>query len=247
MKYTQYLRASLGALLLSASLPIVYGSLTRRVTATPTVTPSPSINLGVTDPLEAAMERTKKQQYAEAIAILKTGEQHYRQRGDEVQAYASQILAIKLQEKLHDQGKPGGVARAERAEIIGMCLDTEDCHYMLEWYAPSETTKKYGGILILSKQVGRYTNAQGQSSLIEGLMDIKVVPALSASENILSNCRDKSQETVAVGMLGITAIPENIASSPAVLPVRKAWFANLGWGKLQELSATSTVCELHLP
>jgi hypothetical protein len=228
MKYTQYLRASLGALLLSASLPIVYGFLTHRVTATPAVTPSPSINLGVADPLEAAMEKTKKQQYAEAIAILKTGEQHYRQRGDEVQAYASQILAIKLQEELHDQGKPGGVARAERTAIIGMCLDTEDCHYMLEWYAPSETTKKYGGILILSKQVGRYTNAQGQSSPIKGLMDIKVVPALSASENMLSDCRDKSQETVAVGMLGITAIPKNIFASGAASPESLVCQSGLG-------------------
>lgn len=252
MKSVQYSRPLLGILLLLGSLSLITTTfLTHTVIATPpppTSTPSPTVTLGDRDPLEAAMEKTKKQEYAEAIAILKTGEQKYRQRGDEMQAYASQVLAIKLQEELQDQGKPGGIARAESATRLGMCLDIEDCHYSLEWYAPTETSQKYGGILILSKSVGRYPlNNRGSSASINGIMDIKVVPSLAKNEWMLSECMDKNQETTFRGMVGIVAIPEKIASSPARLTPSKAWLANLGWGKFQELSAANTICELHLP
>jgi hypothetical protein len=254
MKSVKYLRPLLGTVLLLGSLSLITTTfLAHTVVATPSnssvasVTPSPSM-LGDRDPLQAAMEKTKRQQYAEAIAILKTGEQKYRQQGKESEAYASQVLIIKLQEELHDQRKPGGVARAESATLIGRCLDAEDCHYSLEWYAPEETSKKYGGILILSKEVGKYSHgAQGLSAPIWGIMDIKVVPALGKNEIMLSECMDKSQKTIIKGMLGIVTVPDNIPISPAVLTTRKAWLANLGWGEFQELIPANTICELHLP
>jgi hypothetical protein len=237
-------------MLLLGSLSLITTSfLAHTVVATPpTTSATPSMTLGARDPLEAAMEKTKQQKYAEAIAILKTGEQKYRQQGKESEAYASQVLIIKLQEELHDQGKPGGIARAESATLMGTCLDDEDCHYGLEWYAPKETSKKYGGILILSKKIGKYQHsAQGLSTPIWGIMDIKVVPALGKNETMLSECMAKSQETTTRGMLGIVTVPDNIPSSPAVLTTRKAWLANLGWGKFQELSPANTICELHMP
>jgi hypothetical protein len=202
------------------------------------------------DYLQSAMAKTRLERYQEAIEILKTGEQYYQRQGDQRRAYASKALAMHLQKDIdYRRRQRTGEAQPDNATEgtrLGSCLG-DDCSYGVEWYAPSPANKKYGGILVLHKNLRHFKDARGLPQPLWGVMDVRVIPALGKDENVQVQCTDKTKKISSGQILAITADSQRSASSTVTLQVKQAWAMNIRSGHIDDLPASSIKCEIDLP
>lgn len=202
------------------------------------------------DYISSALAKTRLEKYQEAIAILKTSEQYYRKQGDERRAYASKLLVLHIQQDLaYRQRQRSGEKQPDNATegtLLGSCLG-ENCSYGVELFAPANTSSKYGGIILLEKNLGYFKDARNLAQPIWGIVDVKVMPARKKDEYINASCRDKSNLNNGRSIIAITAGAKNNDNNPGIVAVKHAWSIDIRLGLIRDIPGSSVVCVMEEP
>jgi hypothetical protein len=237
MKYLTALCGALGATML----------LTQTVVAKP-IREYPSYGI---DYISSAFAKTRSEQYQEAIAILKTGEQYYRKQGDERRAYASKLLVLHIQQDLaYRKRQQSGEPQPDNATagtLLGSCMG-QDCSYGVELFAPANTSPKYGGIMVLQKRLRYFKDARNLPQPMWGMVDVKVMPARKQGEYI-NQCQDKVNPNGDSGrmILAITSGTKKNSNSTETVPAKYAWSIDSRSGLIKEIPGSSVVCVVEAP
>ncbi|PSF33875.1 hypothetical protein C7H19_19320 [Aphanothece hegewaldii CCALA 016] len=138
---------------------------------------------------ESALEKTEREDFTGAIQDLKTTAVWFEQRQDDANAYKSRVLADYLQwlETRKINFERGVDEALPFFYQLGSCLGA-DCAYSLVWVNPESEANRYGGVLILEKNLRMISHPDGSGIPVVAIVDVQIVPSLKSNETIMIDC-----------------------------------------------------------
>jgi hypothetical protein len=203
-----------------------------------------------TDYIGQAFAKTRSQQYDQAIALLQKGQKHYQQRGDQRRAYASKLLIAEIRQDIKHRRtlrtyKELPVNGTNHTKM-GSCIGT-NCNYGIGWFDPPGD-RRYGGILVMHRQIGTYRDARQLQQPLWGWVDVKVLPKLQTNDWVASSqCTDRQKKLASDRIVALVSSPQNPTSSPFTNKVRQAWLVNTNTRRFENIPVGRVSCISEIP